>query len=55
MWNFLEKAVQDLTEIVAPITNTNQLFLAISGYVHRDVIPCANMCWQYDISLIMHV
>ena len=29
MWSFLEKAVTNLSEIVAPITNTNQLYLAI--------------------------
>ena len=31
MWGFIEKAVTDLTELVAPITNNNQLYLAIQN------------------------
>ncbi len=31
MWGFIEKAVSNISEIVAPITHTNQLYLAIQN------------------------
>ena len=52
MFGFFEKAISDISEIVAPIAATNQLFLAIQHGRNDECMMLINSaCKDFDVTI----